>query len=172
MCTGRRHLSTYFQDRTFYKFKIEWYAIFVWFKKNETWSDRGQIEPRPNDCRLRVHACGILKDIFSKTSKISISSLWIMQEKICSSNPYGGVSSDNHLLVACDSGAALKSSQINIIFFGCLEQEERVRTLYSRYTQYSSPPDIQKESAKKITLNLKHHNFEYKIQKSNSKTII
>ena len=93
-------------------------------------------------------------------------------EKFCSSNPYGGVSSDNHLLVACDSGAALKSSQINIIFFGCLEQEERVRTLYSRYTQYSSPPDIQKESAKKITLNLKHHNFEYKIQKSNSKTII
>ena len=119
-----------------------------------------------------MQACGILEDIIAKVPKTQAKFLWIMQKSFAAQNPYGGVSSDNHLLVACDSGAALKSSQINIIFFGCLEQEERVRTLYSRYTQYSSPPDIQKESAKKITLNLKHHNFEYKIQKSNSKTII
>ena len=122
--------------------------------------------------QLGDRAQDISEDRFAKTQKISPSFLWKTQKSFAAQNPSGGVSSDNHLLVACDSGAALKSSQINIIFFGCLEQEERVRTLYSRYTQYSPPPDIQKESAKKIALNLKHHNFKYKNQKSNSKTII
>ena len=64
-------------------------------------------------------------DLFAKIPKIPVLLLWITRESFAAKNPYGGVSSDNHLLVACDSGAALKSSQINIIFFGCLEQEDR-----------------------------------------------
>ena len=92
------------------------------------------------------------KDLFAKISKIPVLLLWIARESFAAKNPYGGVSSDNHLLVACDSGAALKSSQINIIFFGCLEQEDRewglsildtlnipLRLTYRRNLQKRSP---------------------------------